>query len=57
MHQSQMLRGHVILNTAFCCQFADAESVPYQQLHDSKPNWMGQGPQAIASALQLVHCK
>jgi len=50
-----MLGRHVILDTAFCCQFADAESVPYQQLHDSKPNRVGQGPQAIACPLQLVH--
>jgi len=50
-----MLGCHVILDTAFCSQFADAESVPDQQLHDSKPNRMGQSPQAFASPLQLVH--
>jgi len=52
-----MLGCHVILDTALCCQFADAESVPYQQLHDSKPTRMGQSPQAIASPFQLVHIK
>ncbi len=45
----------MILDIACCRQFADAVLVAYQQLHDSKPNRVGQGPQAFAGLLQLLN--